>query len=73
MKPLFIVGMVLIVLGIASLVIPIPSTQREGISAGGMSVSVKTETSEKVSPIISAVLIVVGAGLSFASRPGGRA
>lgn len=73
MKPLFIVGMVLIVLGLASLVVPIPSTQREGISAGGMSMSVKTETSEKVSPIISAVLILVGAGLSFAGRPGGRA
>lgn len=73
MKPLFVIGMVLIVLGIASLVVPIPSTQREGISAGGMSMSVKTETSEKVSPMISAVLILVGAGLSYAGRPSGRA
>jgi hypothetical protein len=73
MKPLFLVGMVLIVLGVASLVVPIPHSERQGISAGGMSMSVKTEHSETVSPIISAVLILAGAAISYAGRPGGRA
>lgn len=73
MKPLFIAGIVLLILGLASLVIPIPRTEREGIQAGGMSMSVQTQHSEKVSPIISAVLIFAGAALCYAGRPGGRA
>jgi hypothetical protein len=68
MKPLFIAGIVLLVLGLASLVIPIPRTEREGISAGGMSMSVQTQHSERVSPIISAALILAGAGALYAGR-----
>ena len=68
MKPLFLAGIVLVVLGLASLLIPIPHTEREGIQAGGMSMSVKTEHSERVSPIISAVLILGGAGLLIAGK-----
>ena len=73
MKPLFWIGIVLLVLGVASLVIPIPQTEREGISAGGMSMSVQTQHSERVSPIISAVLILAGAGMAYAGRSAGRA
>jgi hypothetical protein len=73
MKPLFWVGIVLLVLGVASLIIPIPRTQRDGISAGGMSMSVETKHSERVSPVISAVLILAGAGMLIAGRSSGRA
>jgi hypothetical protein len=68
MKPLFIAGIVLLVLGLASLIIPIPRTEREGISAGGMSMSVQTQHSEKVSPFISAALILGGAGLLIVGK-----
>jgi hypothetical protein len=72
MKPLFWVGIVLLVIGVASLVIPIPRTQRDGISAGGMSMSVETKHSERVSPVISAVLILAGAGMLIAGRSSAR-
>jgi len=60
MKQLFWIGLVLIVLGFASLVIPVPHSEQEGISAGGVSVGIQTQHSEKVSPIISAVLLLGG-------------
>lgn len=68
MKPLFWIGIVLLVLGVASLVVPIPRTERQGMSAGGMNVSVQTQHSERVSPIVSAVLILAGAGMVYAGR-----
>ncbi|HUQ49196.1 MAG TPA: hypothetical protein VM056_00635 [Terriglobales bacterium] len=68
MKPMMLIGVVVLVLGIASLFIAIPQKEKHGVSAGGVSMGVETRTSEKVSPIISGVLIVVGAGLIFAGR-----
>lgn len=68
MKQLFWIGIVLVVLGLASLVVPIPHSEREGISAGGMSVGIQTRHSETVSPIVSAVLILGGAGLMIAGK-----
>lgn len=68
MKQLFWVGLVLIVLGLASLVVPVPHSEREGFSAGGVSVGVQTQHSETVSPIISALLILGGAGMMIVAR-----
>ena len=70
MKLLFWCGVVLVVLGVFSLVIPIPHTEREGFSAGGVSVGIQTQHSERVSPIISAVLILGGAGMMIAGTRG---
>jgi len=66
MKILLFAGLLLIVLGIASLVVPIPHSDTEGIKAGGMSIGVQTSHSERVSPIISVVLIVGGIALTIA-------
>lgn len=66
MKILLFVGLLMIVLGIASLVVPIPRTETQGIKAGDVSIGVQTSHSERVSPIISAVLIVGGIGLAVA-------
>jgi hypothetical protein len=71
MKPLFWVGLIVLVLGIFSLVVPIPRTERHGFSAGDVSVGVTTKHDEKVSPVISAGLILAGAGLMIAGK--GRA
>jgi hypothetical protein len=67
MRPLLIVGLLLLVLGIASLIVPIPRKERHGIDAGPVSIGVTTTTREKVHPAVSAVLIGAGALLAGAS------
>ncbi len=74
MKMLLVAGIVLTVLGIASLVVPIPHTETEGIKAGNINLGVQTSHSDRVSPIISAVLIAGGIALTIAgARTSGRA
>ena len=65
MKVLLWIGLVLLLLGIASLIVPIPHNDKEGISAGDMNLAVNVRHDEKVSPIISAALILGGAGLTI--------
>ena len=69
MKPLFIAGLVVLILGIASFFIPIPRHETEGLKAGDVKIGVEVQHNEHVSPIISTVLIVAGAGMMIA---GGR-
>jgi hypothetical protein len=66
MKMLLYAGLLLIVLGIASLVVPIPRTETEGIKVGDTNLGIQTSHSERVSPIISIVLIAGGIALSIA-------
>ncbi len=66
MKVLLFAGVLLIVLGIASLVVPIPHTETEGIKVGKANLGVQTSHSERVSPIVSIVLIAGGIALSIA-------
>lgn len=66
MKILLSAGMLLVVLGIASLVVPIPHTETEGIKIGNTNLGVQTSHSERVSPVISIVLIAAGIALSIA-------
>jgi hypothetical protein len=68
MKAMFWIGLVVLVLGIASLLIPIPRTEKEGFRAGGVSIGVETHHQEKVSPIVSAVMILGGAGMMIAQK-----
>ena len=68
MKALFAVGLVILVLGVASLFVPIPEKERSGIEVGGVSLGVETTHKEKVSPIVSGVLILAGAGLMIAGQ-----
>ena len=71
MKMMLLAGLVLVVLGLASLVVPIPSTETHGIKAGDMNIGVQTSHSERVSPVVSAVLIAGGIALAIAgSRTG---
>ena len=69
MKALFWLGLAVILIGIALLFIPIPHSEREGIKLGGLSVGVETRHDEKVSPIVSAVIILAGAALMIVGRP----
>ena len=71
MKMMLLAGLVLVVLGLASLVVPIPRTENHGIKAGDVNIGVQTSSSERVSPIVSAVLIAGGIALAIAgSRTG---
>jgi hypothetical protein len=63
MRALLVVGVILLLLGIASLLVPIPRREKHGIEAGGLSVGFETTTREKVHPMVSAVLIGAGVAL----------
>ncbi len=69
MKGLFWLGLVVLVLGIASLFVAIPRSEREGIRAGNVDIGVQVKHNERVSPIITAVLVIGGASMMIA---GGR-
>lgn len=68
-KSLFWIGLIVLVLGIASIFVPIPHRENQGIKAGDFKIGIETEQRERVSPVISAALILGGAGLIIA---GGR-
>lgn len=68
MKALLPLGLVLIVLGVLSLFIAIPHSERHGVSVGDASIGVTTHNNEKVAPIVSAVLILGGVGLAVAGK-----
>jgi hypothetical protein len=70
MKAMFWIGLVVLVLGFVSLVVPIPRTEEDGFKAGGISIGVETHHSQNVSPIVSAVMILGGAGLMIAQKAG---
>jgi hypothetical protein len=66
MKILLFAGLLVVVLGIASLIVPVPQTETHGIKAGDVNIGVQTHHSERVSPIISVVLIAGGIALTIA-------
>jgi hypothetical protein len=68
MRALLLIGLIVLILGLVSLVVPIPSTERTGVKAGGISLGVETQHEEKVSPLVSAVLILGGAGMMIAGK-----
>jgi hypothetical protein len=68
MKMLFGVGLVVLVLGIASFFIPFPHRENHGIKVGDASIGVQTQHDEKLSPAISAVLILGGVGMMIAGK-----
>jgi hypothetical protein len=68
MKALFRIGLIMLILGLVSLVVPIPRNEREGITVGGVSLGVETRHKEKVSPALSAVMILGGLGAMAAGK-----
>ena len=68
MRLLIALGALLLVLGVASLFVPIPRSERHGVEIGDVSLGVETTSRQKVHPAISAVLIAGGVALVLASR-----
>jgi hypothetical protein len=68
MQALFWTGLVVLILGITSLLVPIPRNEQDGLKVGSVSIGIETRQSEKVSPIVSAAMILGGAGLMMAVK-----
>jgi hypothetical protein len=68
MKAFFWIGLLILILGIVSLVVPMPHRDREGVTVGGVSLAVETRTEEKITPVVSAALIAGGLIALVASR-----
>lgn len=68
MKALMIVGVVVLVLGVLSFFVPFPHSEHHGVSLGDAHVGITTHDDEKVQPVVSILLVVVGAGLMIAGK-----
>jgi hypothetical protein len=69
MKALFAVGLLVLILGIASFFVALPHSENHGVRIGDASVGVRTTTSHKLPPAVSVVLVVGGIVMMIA---GGR-
>jgi len=68
MKALAVIGVVVLIVGVLSFVIPFPSYHHHGVKVGDSSIGVTTEHDEKLPPAVGLGLIVVGGVLVFAGR-----
>jgi hypothetical protein len=60
MKALPLVGVLLLVLGVLSFVVPIPHSENHGVKIGDAKISVETQNSEKLPPAAGIVLLAGG-------------
>ena len=72
MKALFWIGVIVLVLGIASFFVPLPHNEREGIKAGGVNMGVEVRHSETVAPAVSITLTVAGVVMMIAGARMGK-
>lgn len=63
MKPVFWVGLIVLVLGVASFFVPIPQSEKHGVKIGDADIGVTTKHDEKAPVWLSAVLVVGGIAL----------
>ena len=68
MKPLMLVGLVVLVLGVLSFFVPFPHSEHHGVRVGDAHVGITTHDDQRVPPVMSIVLVVVGAGLMIAGN-----
>lgn len=59
MRALLIIGVILIVLGIASFFVGLPHRETAGISVGGQKVGIETKHSEPI-PIAGSIALLIG-------------
>jgi hypothetical protein len=68
LKILMLVGVIVLVLGIVSFFVPFPHSEHHGVRVGDAHVGITTHDDQRVPPVASIVLIVVGAGLMIAGQ-----
>jgi hypothetical protein len=60
MKPVSLIGVLLLVLGVLSFVIPIPRQENHGVKIGDTKIGVQTQSSERLPPAVGIVLVSGG-------------
>jgi hypothetical protein len=60
MKNVVLIGVVLLILGFMSFVVPVPHSENHGVKVGDTKIGIQTETSEKLPPAVGVVLLVGG-------------
>jgi len=60
MKPIALVGVLLLVLGMFSFVVPVPRKENHSVKMGDTRIGEQTENSEKLPPAVGAVLLAGG-------------
>ena len=60
MKALPLLGVLLLVLGVLSFVVPIPHSENHGLKIGDAKISVETQSSDKLPPAVGIVLLAGG-------------
>jgi len=68
MKALFGIGLVVLILGVASLLVPVPNRERNDVRVGDLSVGITTHHDEKIPPVASAAMILGGVGMLLTAR-----
>lgn len=68
MKTLDWIGTVALILGIVSLVVPIPGNQWAGFKTGGVSVGIKARRDSDEPPLVSSVMILGGVSTMVAGK-----
>ena len=72
MRPLFWVGLVALLLGIASFFVAIPNREEHGVKVGGASIGVQTTSKQKLPPYVGAILVAGGLAMMIAGGRGTR-
>jgi hypothetical protein len=60
MKALPLAGVLLLILGLLSFVIPVPHSESHGVKIGDAKIGVETQSSEKLPPAVGIVLLAGG-------------
>jgi hypothetical protein len=60
MKIVGIIGVLLLVLGLLSFVVPVPHSENHGVKIGDTKIGVQTQSSEKLPPAVGIVLLAGG-------------
>lgn len=69
MRALFWIGLIVLIVGIASFFVAVPQRHEEGVKIGGASIGVQATTHDKLPPWVGGVLIGGGIVMMIA---GGR-
>jgi hypothetical protein len=60
MKKIALLGVLLLVLGVLSFIVPIPRHENHGVQIGDTKIGIQTESSEKLPPAVGMVFLAGG-------------
>ena len=66
MRPLAIIGLVVLLLGVLAFIVPFPQSETHGATIGDTNIGVTTHSSHKLPPAVGGVLCVAGAAMLIA-------